>query len=454
MTTSTDSKVICHRVDGTTLIAFHTLLNQPQTVSFETPSEADAFVDAVTNGPVETGIASLDAITLMSDAEARDVLAARATEYLGRLRERISFLSLMTAGSCNLGCSYCIAAANMDSARASRALMMPLSTAKRAIDWYYSLPTVARERFVNFSGGEPLLNRRVVTDAVAYIREQHDTSTRITINTNAVLADGSLANFFAANRVAIATSLDGIPSVSDRVRVTRSGLPASASILRAWDRLLDAGCELTGFMATFNDSNIVHLDTDIVDFAKERGFKWVRIACDVIHLLAHPVDDMVERIWRIYEHGVTEGVIVEGFWSTALHNMIYRDRLPDSVPFFCGAVSGETISIHPNGRISACGFSSGDFGNILSANGFNYAKHAKFVAEYYPGARDFCRGCAIEGSCAGGCNITRETAVGIGSDAAIEYNCELYRALTRKLLVHELAVGSGPSQGAPTRHAF
>lgn len=135
-------------------------------------------------------------------------------------------------------------------------------------------------------------------------------------------------------------------------------MPASEKIIAGWYKLKASGCNLTGFMATFNDKNIEHLNTDIIDFALSMGFKWVRIACDVIHLLDYKVDDTVERIWSVYKYGKEKGIKVEGYWTTPIHNMLYRDRLPEGISFFCGAVSGETVSIHPDGRISTCGFSS------------------------------------------------------------------------------------------------
>lgn len=431
-----ESGLVCHETNPTTVVIYHSLHNQPQQIEFENEYDKQEFVLAVNQGFAETGFPSIDAITLLTDEEARLSNLLKKRNYLSKTEQRLNFLSLMTAENCNLGCSYCIAAMNMDEAKKNKSLLMPWHIAKKGLDWYFSLPTIANEYYVNFSGGEPLINKNVVVQAVEYIRAlKKDKPIRITINTNATLIDENLASFFAANRVEIASSLDGAPEASDMVRVTKKGLPASESIVSGWHRLIAAGCEITGFMATFNDKNLKYLDPSIIDFALEMNFSWVRIAPDVIHLLDYPIEDIIERIWAVYKYGTEKGVKVEGFWSTPIHNMLFKERIPDGVGFFCGAVSGETASVHPDGRISACGFSSGNFGNILNDIPFDWNKHKNFVSEYFPGSRDFCEGCSIEGSCAGGCNITREVAISTTDESAILYNCNMYRELTKRLLI-------------------
>lgn len=450
------SYTVIHEIDEATLIVYHSLTNQPHLVEFEDKIDKLEFINSLGSHLVQTGNESLDFILSLSDQAARDLLANKKQEYATNTKNRVNFLSLMTAESCNLGCSYCIATTNMDDAKKNKSTMMSWYVAKKGLDWYFSLSKPFGEYYVNFSGGEPLLNRKIVTKAIEYIRAtHHNKPVKITINTNATLVDDSLAQFFAANKVSIATSLDGTPDVSDNIRVTKKGLPASRDIIQGWEKLKAAGCDLTGFMSTFNDKNIDYLQIDIIDFALSMGFSWVRIACDVIHLLQYSVDKAVDQIWEVYKYGKEKGVLVEGFWSTPIHNMLYRERISEDASFFCGAVSGETVSVHPDGRMSACGFSSGSFGNVLLYEPFDWGKHKKFVEEYYPGSREFCQGCSIEGSCAGGCNITREVSIAENDETAILYNCEMYRKLTKLLLMDHFSDDlSGFSNRSPSAYIY
>jgi len=431
------SRIVAYPFGDTSAILYHSLLNQPEKLDFEDAAERDTFLSELNGSGVETGLDDLDQLLSTDDTAARSQVRSRQERYTADTRSLVNWFSLMTAEVCNLGCSYCIAGRNMDDAASKRSILMPFEIAKAGIDWYHSLVTRTQRRaYVNFSGGEPLANRDVTLRAASYARGLFaDFPLEMSINTNATLVDNEVAAHLSANRVAIATSLDGVPAASDAVRVTKAGLGASSRILDGWRRLMDAGCELTGFMATINDKNYHHLDTGIIDFAREWGFSWVRVSYDVLHLLHVPVAQAAERVWSIYQYGRKHGITVEGFWTTAIHNLTQSATGGGKVAFFCGAVLGETISVHPDGRLSACGFSSGNFGNVRQADAFNWDLHRELVSSYYAGARDFCHGCEIEGSCAGGCNISRELSSCNGNDSAIRYSCDLYREMTKRLLL-------------------
>ncbi len=385
---------------------------------------------------IVSGCPDLDNIISLKDSNAREIIKKRQKKYLMKAEENINFLSLIVAEHCNLSCSYCIASLNMKAAMKIKTVLMPWHIAKKGLDWYLKLPHLSKELYINISGGEPLINKDVVKKSIEYIRTNYkDRNIKITINTNATLIDEQFAKFFTSNQVEIATSLDGTPQISDIVRQTRRGLPASPKILQGWKLLEFAGSKLNGFMSTYDDRNINYLNNEIIDFTEKMGFTWLRISCDVIHLLTHPISDTIERIWSVYKYGKDRGITVEGYWSTAMNNLVSKNYKPNGASFFCGAVSGETVSLHPDGRLSSCGYSTGNFGNILNDNPFNFIKHRSYIRRYFPGSRKECLGCEIEGACAGGCDISREVACLLKDDTIIKYNCTMYKELTRRLLI-------------------
>jgi uncharacterized protein len=291
---------------------------------------------------------------------------------------------------------------------------------------------------LNFTGGEPLLNWLLVEQAVTYVAQRFphlDGRLTLSINTNATLVTEKIAQLLASHSFVVATSLDGTPDVSDLVRIPKKGnFSVAKKILAGWELLARAGAPIDGFMATFNDRNYHALNRSVVDFAADLGCSWVRVDCDVIHLLDRPVAETIDRLWEVFEAGRERGVEVEGFWSTPAKNMLAPDYALD-MPFFCGAMSGETISVHPDGRLSACGFSDADLGHVDGGVlDRRLAEHIGLVASHLPGAREFCHGCEIEAACGGGCNIALEEASRSGSDAAVRYNCDLYREMTKRLL--------------------
>jgi uncharacterized protein len=430
------SRAVFIPFDERRAVVYHSLLGQPQLVEFHDSEQEEHFSLAIQAGPVTSGLTELDGILETDDRAAREIVSLTRRDYLSFPSRQINFLSLLTSEACNLGCPYCIAAQNMRVAVANRSVTMPWDTAKLAVDWYFSIASDHREHYINFSGGEPLLNWSVVSRTLEYVKSSHpEQSVRFTLNTNATLITAAIARTLKEYDVDVGTSLDGPPASSDLVRIGKATrLGVSEKILVGWRNLAEAGRPVTGFMATFNDRNIHCLNEEVVEFAHRMGMKWLRVDCDVIHLLQFPVDEVTERLWSVYRRGKELGIHVEGFWSTAIHNLVSpADR--KSPRFFCGAASGETISIHPDGRISTCGFSRRHLGNIRVPSSFNAELYLELVKSCAPGERDFCKGCSIEGSCAGGCNIAREEAEATRSNKAIEYNCQMYREMTRRLLI-------------------
>ncbi|MBL8929314.1 MAG: radical SAM protein [Kineosporiaceae bacterium] len=393
-------------------------------------ADADALVEAARRGMrVRTGDAGLDAL-----------LAGRESAVSTEVEDPApAFLSLLVAESCNLGCSYCIAGTMMDVALRSATTRMTWGTARSALHWFAGQVTPGSPITVNFSGGEPLLNWPVVRRALDELADLGPlTYADLSLNTNATLVTRAIAEKLAEHGVAIATSLDGVPAASDLVRVRRKARGGvSSAILRGWTLLRTSGCELTGFMATFDDRNISSINPDLVDFALEWGMSWLRVDCDVIHLTGLSAEDLVERIWEVFLYGRELGVAVEGFWSTPADNLLN----PRSAGArFCGAVSGDTISVHPDGRVSACGFSVAELGRVRNgAVWLDLPVRRAFIRSYKPGRRHDCAGCDLERSCGGGCNIAREQATADGTTSAIDFNCTVYRELTRRLVLHHAA---------------
>lgn len=435
---SKKSHMVCLDLDTTNIVAFHSLLNNPHLIEFENEEDKNEFILALNDGSIESGFEVLDKLSSFSDNDARTFLTTIKESYLSKVSKRINYLSLLIAESCNLSCSYCITSENLKSAFRKRKRMMPFNIAQKSIDWYLNLPSFNNEYYINFSGGEPLLNKKVFIDSVNYIKSQNhlDKPIKITLNTNATLVDKYLAKFICDNNIEIATSLDGSPKGNDKVRITKKGLPTSPAILKGWKMLRDYGCNITGFMATFNENNFPNLDKEIVDFAVDMRFKWIRITFDVVNSVDIPISEAIEKLWSVYTYGFEKNILIEGYWSTSANNLLCKNRIPDDVGFFCGAVSGETVSVHTDGRISTCGFSIGSFGNIHDEESFDFNKHNIFVSGYFPGNRLECNGCDIEGSCAGGCHITREVASKTSNDKAINYNCTIIKEMTSRLLLH------------------
>jgi len=435
---SSKSQIIYIDFDLKKIILYHSLINNPILVEFENLKNKNEFIKALKYSSIKSGYKKLDNLLLITDEKARANLSKMEKKYLSNSDKRINYLSLLIAESCNLKCSYCITSENLKIAEINKKKLMTFSIAKKSIDWYLSLNPLTKKYYVNFSGGEPLLNKSVFVNSVKYIRLKKfsDRDIKITLNTNATLIDNELAQFIYDNEIEIATSLDGTPQMNDAVRITKNGQPTSNTILKGWEILRKNGNKISGFMVTINEKNIRKLDHKLIDFALEMSFKWVRVTFDIVHLTKFSVLKAIEKLWSVYEYGFKKDILIEGYWSTAANNILYKNRIPGSIGFYCGAVSGETISVHTDGRISTCGFSTNSFGNILNKSPFNFNRHRNLIHEYFPGIRSECFGCCIEGSCAGGCLISREISSNVLNNNIINFNCKVIIEMTKRLLVH------------------
>ena len=145
---------------------------------------------------------------------------------LDRLSDRpvvVKALCLHIAHDCNLACRYCFA--KEGEYHGERALMS-LEVGKAALDFLIAHSGSRRNLEVDFFGGEPTMNFRVVKDLVAYGREQeklHDKHFRFTLTTNGVLLNDEIQDFVNREMDNVVLSIDGRKEVNDRMRPFRNG---------------------------------------------------------------------------------------------------------------------------------------------------------------------------------------------------------------------------------------
>ena len=152
----------------------------------------------------------------------------------------IKALCLHIAHTCNLNCSYCFA--SQGKYHGERAVMS-FEVGKQALDFLIANSGSRRNLEVDFFGGEPLVNFRVVKDLVAYARsieKEHGKNFRFTLTTNGLLIDDDVIEF--ANREChnVVLSLDGRKEIHDRFRVDYAGNGSWDRIVPKFQQLVEA----------------------------------------------------------------------------------------------------------------------------------------------------------------------------------------------------------------------
>lgn len=127
-------------------------------------------------------------------------------------------LCLHASHDCNLRCKYCFAGTGPFGGDREN---MSFDTGRQAIDLLLRESGSRRQLEVDFFGGEPLLNLEVVKQLVTYGKgaaEKADKIIHFTLTTNGILLNQEARQFLNEEQIALVLSLDGRPSVNDRMR--------------------------------------------------------------------------------------------------------------------------------------------------------------------------------------------------------------------------------------------
>lgn len=122
---------------------------------------------------------------------------------------------------CNHKCVYCQSSAVKSSCAD---VDMDLETARAAVDAVFKSPS--HDLTIEFQGGEPLLNWRVVRFAIRYARARSQVEQRnllLALVTNMSLMDEGKLDFLLAHEVSLCTSLDGPKGLHDKNRIYLGG---------------------------------------------------------------------------------------------------------------------------------------------------------------------------------------------------------------------------------------
>jgi len=352
--------------------------------------------------------------------------------------ERLDNLSLVVTDACNFACKYCIHARSLGgTVRVRRARkQMEFEVATAAVDSFLQIASRNGRTSVeiNFGGGEPLLNWRVISATLDYCRNQYGDryEFEFSINTNLSLITHSIARKLQEYQVIVSTSLDGGRTANDTVRVYRNTKGTFNEIVGGLAVLDDCGHPAKSLSVTIDDNNFDSLDNSVFTVAEKFGITSVRVDSDVLGGTTRPIGDVVEKIQEMRRCGAGVGIEVPGFWLRPAENL-NETPVTDDVAF-CGAARGNSICVSPSGELFACGYSSAPLGHLSAFSEICQpgSPYARLIKRRSVGQETECHGCFIEGQCAGGCEITREYARRQG--ITISRMCSLYRALFVELL--------------------
>ena len=177
--------------------------------------------------PYSAGVGRVETDEILEDfrelaaAGSYDSPAQTAPEIQGG--EAVKSMCLHVAHDCNLRCKYCFAGTGEFGG--SR-MIMPLETAKSALDFLMRASGSRRHLEVDLFGGEPLMNFPVCRDVVAYGRElekRWNKDIHFTITTNCLALNDEIIDWVNREMHNVVISLDGRKEIHDALRPTAAG---------------------------------------------------------------------------------------------------------------------------------------------------------------------------------------------------------------------------------------
>ena len=163
-----------------------------------------------------------------------EAFAKQGAFYAQRLEgeaSQIKSLCLNVAHDCNLRCRYCFAGKG---AFGGERGLMTSQVGRAAIDLLMAESGPRKHCEVDFFGGEPLLSWDLARELTAYGKEQarlRGKQIQFTLTTNGLLLDPAKMDFINQEQIGLILSIDGRPSVHDRMRPGVGGAGSHSRVL-------------------------------------------------------------------------------------------------------------------------------------------------------------------------------------------------------------------------------
>ncbi|WP_315542974.1 thioether cross-link-forming SCIFF peptide maturase [Stomatobaculum longum] len=323
----------------------------------------------------------------------------------------VKALCLHIAHDCNLACRYCFAE---EGEYHGRRALMSFEVGKKALDFLVANSGSRRNLEVDFFGGEPTMNWKVVKQLVEYgrsLEKEHDKLFRFTLTTNGVLLNDEITEFCNREMSNVVLSLDGRKEVNDRMRPTRGGQGSYDIIVPKFQRFAAEREKLHKdyyIRGTFTHNNL-EFSEDVLHFA-DLGFEKMSME----PVVADPAEPYAIReedlpiILEQYDKLAAEYVKRrrEGRGFVFFHFQIDLKQGPCVAKRLSGCGSGtEYLAVTPWGDFYPCHQFVGKeeflLGNVDSGiQRSDICDEFKLCNVY---AKPQCKDCEVRFYCSGGC---------------------------------------------------
>ena len=329
-------------------------------------------------------------------------------------------IQLFVAQACNLACIYCYAEENGSNARNR---LMTFERAREAIDHLIRRSGRRRNLTIQFFGGEPLLNYKLIKQIVEYTKELEKTTSKrfsYQISTNGTKLTEEIQDFIVEHDMGTLVSLDGDEKTHNAQRPLRSG-GNSYHLVVDNARSLNRKFRAKGARTLKVRANITNRRNanpfEISDHLESLGFTYIGIS-GIFPRPGQPNDlsftpeENLEWRAKSDEHlmewlkAVDEGRKPESRWGhsqivKALQGLVSRKELG---MIRCG-VGRNTNAVDTDGNIFPCHRYVGMDNYILgnTNEGIDKSKERAYYDALIRNSLEWCSKCWARGQCGGIC---------------------------------------------------
>lgn len=341
----------------------------------------------------------------------------------------VKAMCLNIAHDCQLRCKYCFASTG-DFGQGRK--LMSFETGKHAIDFLLENSGDRPNLELDFFGGEPLMNFKVVKQIVEYARSreaEYNKKFRFTITTNGLLLDDEKIEFINREMSNVVLSIDGRKSVNDYFRVLPNGQGCYDMILPKYKKLVEGRGDKEYYVrGTFTNKNL-DFSNDVFALY-EAGFDQISIEPVVgdgdEYALTMGNLPAVFKEYEVLAQRILDNEKKGGKFNF-FHFMLDLDQGPCAIKRLRGCGCGnDYVAITPDGDIYPChqfvGMEEYKMGNIDEGT-FNEEMKADF-ANCHVYSKPECRKCWAKFYCSGGCNANNYQYMG-DVRSAHKISCEL-----------------------------
>ncbi|MFI3170766.1 MAG: thioether cross-link-forming SCIFF peptide maturase [Eubacteriales bacterium] len=355
--------------------------------------------------------------------------------YIGEVKQRktvVKALCLHIAHDCNLACKYCFAE---EGEYHGRRALMTYEIGTKALDYLIQNSGNRRNLEVDFFGGEPLMNWKVVKDLVAYGREQEkkfNKNFRFTLTTNGVLLNDEIQEFANKEMDNVVLSLDGRKEVNDFMRPFRNGKGSYDLIVPKFQKLAESRKQEKYYIrGTFTRNNL-DFTKDVLEFA-DLGFEQISIEpvvadeADSYSIKEADLPQIFEEYDLLSKEMIEREKVGKGF--NFFHFMIDLEGGPCVAKRLSGCGSGtEYLAVTPWGDLYPCHQFVGNEAFLMGNVDDGIVKPE--IADEFRGCsvytKEKCKGCFAKFYCSGGCMANSEKFHGTIYDT-YDVGCEMQR---------------------------